>query len=436
MATITSDFTKKLSEAKSKTAPYKVSDSESLYLLVSKAGTQTWYYQYRFWGVRQKATATAKAGEYALLLRTFKLGSYPLIDLKKARKRRDDAAKLVAEGKDPNEEAEKNLAALKADKDNTLWPLVQEWLNAPKKKPWSEYYTKQANRFLERYVKDGLGKMPVSEIEADHISALLSSIAHRDKKDPKRGEIKDGGAPHIAIRIRHHLDGVFRMARKKKLVSINPVALAKDSDDIIVPETRNNKALDPMELGALLRKIDAGGGLLRTRIGLKLLLLTFVRTGELRKALWSEFDFEHAVWRIPAERMKMRKPHVVPLSAQAILQLRTLREITGTPIDHNPDWLFPNMKDPRKPMDPNTFNHALKRLGLNGEQWFRSHGARGTAMSLLSDMGFGDKAIDRQLAHQERNAVRRAYDRSQRWDERAAMMNRWGEFLDQLREAD
>jgi integrase len=436
MATITSDFTKKLNDAKGKEAPYKVSDSESLYLLTSKAGTQTWYFQYRIMGVRQKATATAKAGEYALLLRTFKLGPYPTIGLVKARKLRDDAAKLVAEKKDPNEEQAKKLAATKVDKNTTLWPVVLEWLTkTARTEKWSEYYTTQAERFLTRYVQDGIGAMPIREIEPDHIATLLASIATRDKADKARGELKDEGAPHIAIRLRHHLDGVFKLARKDKLVDVNPVAVARESGDVDIklPETRNNKALDPLELGALLRKIDEGGGMPRTLIGLKLLLLMFVRTGELRKATWDEFDLDHALWRIPAEKMKMRKPHFVPLSEQAIKLLRELREITGKPVGHNPDWLFPNMKDPSKPMDPNTLNHALVRLGLNGEQWFRGHGARGTAMTLLSEMGFNDKAIDRQLAHQERNAVRRAYDRAQHRDERTEMMQRWADTLDELR---
>lgn len=417
--------------------PRKYSDYGRLYLHVSTAGSKVWKWAYRFDGKDRVYND---------------IGRFPAVKVEHARARRAELETLVEAGIDPIEHdkatalaAEQALAEQHAD--NTLWPVVLEWLaDAAKQRKWSDYYRLQAERFLTKYVKDGLGAMPVAEIEVDHVYKLLKSVASRDGANSLIGEVKEDGAPHIAIRLRGHLAGVFQHAVLTRRASSNPVTAFKSGAAINRPPTRNNVALDPPDLAVLLRRIDAGGGSRMTRIGLLLILLTFVRTVELRKATWSEFDFDNAVWNIPAGRMKMRKPHTVPLSAQAVLLLRELRNICPPT---KSGWLFPNTKGDKAKavvqsggkltdtcMDANTFNRALKRLGFAGKEGlgFTCHGARGTANTLLSEMGFSDKAIDRQLAHQERNAVRRAYDRSKHLAYRTDMMQRWADALDELRE--
>lgn len=416
--------------------PRKYGDYGRLYVHVSTAGSKVWKWAYTFGGKERVYND---------------IGKFPAVTVEAARTKRVELEKLVEAGIDPIEhDKAKALAEEQAlaeqQVDDTLWPVVLEWLvDTAKQKKWSEYYRLQAERFLTKYVKDGIGAMPVHEIEVDHVYKLLKSVASRNGANGEIGEVKQDGAPHIAIRLRGHLAGVFQHAVLTKRAASNPVTAFKSGAAINVPPTRNNVALDPPDLAVLLRRIDAGGGSRMTRIGLLLILLTFVRTVELRKATWHEFDFEHAVWNIPAGRMKMRKPHTVPLSKQAVLLLRELRNICPP---SKSGWLFPNTKGDKARavvksggkiadtcMDANTFNRALKRLGFAGKDGlgFTCHGARGTANTLLSEMGYQDKVIDRQLAHQERNAVRRAYDRSKHLRDRTDMMQRWADALDELR---
>lgn len=425
-----------VAELKPGPKPRKYGDYGRLYLHVSTAGSKVWKWAYRFDG---------KDRVYN------EIGRFPAVKVEDARAKRAELEKLVEVGIDPVEYDKAQAAAaeqalVEQAKDDTLWPVVVEWLaDTAKQRKWSDYYRLQAERFLTKYVKDGLGAMPVHEIEVDHVYKLLKSVANRNGANGQIGEVKADGAPHIAIRLRGHLAGVFQHAVLTKRATFNPVTAFKSGAAISKPPTRNNVALDPPDLAVLLRRIDAGGGSRMTRIGLLLILLTFVRTVELRKATWHEFDFENAVWHIPAGRMKMRKPHTVPLSKQAIALLRELKNIC--PYTKS-GWLFPNTKGELARavvksqgkiadtyMSADTFNRALARLGFAGKEGlgFTCHGARGTANTLLSEMGFSDKAIDRQLAHQEKNAVRRAYDRSKHLAYRTDMMQRWADALDELR---
>ncbi|MFM0272378.1 integrase arm-type DNA-binding domain-containing protein [Paraburkholderia aspalathi] len=435
MATAKSEFDKKLADAaaKGKAPPYKVSDSESLYLLIARSGSQTWKWDYRFNGIR-------KDGTYGALQKVLTLGEYSAVSLKQARDRRDDAAALLKSGIDPAEHEKQKLAAAQAEKVNTLWPVVLEWLDE-RRKEWSEYYHWQAVRFLTKYVKPGLGQMPVREITVPDVRALLKSIADREKLGltkaqlKARGESKATGAPHVAIRVRHHLLDIFGHAMETGKADTNPVLFLKSSKVIKKGKTRHNAKLQPEQLRGLLLKLEQGGGTLRTRIGLKLLLLTMCRTGELRKARWPEFNLDKGLWDIPADRMKMGEAHTVPLSAQAVALLRELRKISPPP-SHGPDWLFPNMKDASRPGDANTFNHALIRLGFTGDgddsPWFRCHGSRGTSSTMLNGMlKYPAPVIEAALAHAV-PGVKGVYDGAEYLDQRRTMAQEWADHLDNL----
>ncbi|WP_434109255.1 tyrosine-type recombinase/integrase [Paraburkholderia caffeinilytica] len=406
-------------KAKPKAKPYRLRGGHRLYVLVSVAGTKTWLWAYR-----------APDGKD----RVYKIGKFPDVSAAAAREARSKLEKILKSGKDPKDEAEAEDKKHDPAK-GMLWSIVEKWLK--KKKPvWSAYYYSQAVRFLERYVKDGIGQMQARDIAPKHIYELLSGIAEREKIDKASGEVKSN-APHVAIRIRHHLQGIFSLALVMDEADRNPVK------DVGLTEvlgnkklkTRNNAKLKPDQLGGLLAKLEQHGGTEKTRIGLKLLLLTLARTGELRGASWSEFDLDSAVWVVPASRMKMRVEHTVPLSKQAVALLRELQKYG------NKGLLFPNAKHPTKPMDANTFNHALARLG-HGESlpWFRAHGSRGTGSTLINGMlangarKYPRDVIEAQLAHKVRG-VEGAYNDADYLDQRIPMMQDWADYLDQLRAA-
>jgi integrase len=305
--------------------------------------------------------------------------------------------------------------------------VCEEWLN-DNRRNWTAYYHGQATRFLTRYVKDSqLGAMPIRDITVAHMYDLLQSIAKR--KALAGDERKAEGAPHIAIRLRQHLDAVFRRAIISGRVDSNPVAALKPSDVVTLPPTRHNRALAADELKHVLAAFSVTGTQL-TRLAMRLLLLTSVRTVELRGATWREFDLEPAIWAIPGGRMKMERAHVVPLSAQAIETLEKIKKISQP--KSADDYLFPNVRDKSRPMAATTINAALVRAGFNHERLFRAHGARGTFSTWAHEQGFAPLAIERQLAHVERNRVSRAYNKAEFLPERQKMMQAWGNYLENL----
>jgi integrase len=400
-----------LLNAKPKARRYKLSDRDSLYLLVSITGTKTWRFDYRLDG---KAC-------------TYTLGRFPDLSLHDAREMRSNAAKLVGAGIHPRAHERQLQQQTIAHHKNTLWPVCEEWLN-DNRANWTAYYHGQATRFLTRYVKcSPLGTMPVRDIKVAHIYDLLQSIAKR--KALSGDERKAEGAPHIAIRLRQHLDAIFRRAIISGRVDANPVAALKPSDVVTVPPTRHNRALEADELKRLLAALSITGTPV-TRLAMRLLLLTSVRTAELRGSTWKEIDLESAIWAIPGERMKMGHPHVVPLSTQAIMILKEVREITQT--KNADDYLFPNVRDRSRPMAATTINAALVRAGFNHERLFRAHGARGTFSTWAYEQGFTPLAVERQLAHVERNRVSRAYNKAEFLPERQRMMQNWGDYLQNM----
>ncbi|MEM5341556.1 tyrosine-type recombinase/integrase [Paraburkholderia azotifigens] len=400
-----------LLNAKPQAKRYKLSDRDSLYLLVSITGTKTWRFDYRLDG---KAC-------------TYTLGRFPDLSLLDARKARSIAAELVAAGIHPKAHEKQRQLETIAHHKNTLWPVCEEWLN-DNCANWTDYYHGQATRFLTRYVKGSpLGTMPVRDIKVAHVYDLLQSIAKR--KTLAGDERKANGAPHVAIRLRQHLDAIFRRAIISGRADTNPVAALKPSDVVTLPPTRHNRALKANELSHLLAATAVTGTPL-TRLAMRLLLLTSVRTAELRGSTWKEIDMESAIWAIPSERMKMGHPHVVPLSTQAIEILKEVREITrAKSVD---DYLFPNVRDRSRPMAATTINAVLIRAGFNHERLFRAHGARGTFSTWAYEQGFTPLAVERQLAHVEKNRVSRAYNKAEFFPERQRMMQDWGDYLQNI----
>ncbi|MBI1321632.1 tyrosine-type recombinase/integrase [bacterium] len=379
--------------AKPRDKPYKLSDAGGLFLWVQPSGGKWWRYKYRF------------AGKEKLLA----LGSYPDVSLADARERHAQARKVLANGTDPGEfkKEAKRLALLNSV--TTFEALAREWCESRKHK-WVTSYGEAMLTRLESHVFPKVGARPISDITASELLVVLRIV-------------EATGALDLAQRLLQASGQIFRYAIATGRAERNPAA---DLRGALKPPVRKHQAyLKVDELPEYLQKLNAYDGNLQTKLALKFLLLTFVRTGELRMAEWKEINLDEAVWRIPAERMKMRTPLIVPLSRQAIGVLNELHPITG-------QWrfVFPNQHKPCGCMSENTMLYALYRMGYHSKA--TGHGFRSTASTILNEHGFAPDVIERQLAHVERNQVRAAYNHAQYLPERREMMQWWADFLDQM----
>jgi integrase len=381
--------------AKPKDKAYKLSDEKGLFLLIHPNGSKYWRMKYRHGG-KEKMLA---------------VGVYPETPLVKARDKRDEARKLLREGTDPNAVKKETKLASKIATANSFEPIAREWLEHIKHKWSAGHYTYTLRRF-EAYVFSEIGCTPISEISPP---ALLSMA----KKIEAKGTIE------TTHKVMNTCGQVFRYAIASGRCERNPVTDLRGAIKAR-PTPKHMNALAEKDLPDLLRKMDAyatdNGGELQTQLALQLLALTFVRTGELREAAWEEFDLDKAEWRIPGERMKMKVPHVVPLSKQAVEIVKNLKELNSTY-----RFAFPGV-NPSRPMSKNTVLFALYRMGYRGRM--TGHGFRAIASTLLNEMGFDADVIERQLAHAERNKVRAAYHRSEYLPERRKMMQQWANYLD------
>jgi integrase len=382
--------------AKPSAKPRKLSDGGGLHVLIQPAGSKLWRLAYRFAG-KQKTLA---------------LGVYPIVSLEEARRRREEAKKLLAHSIDPS-------AQRKADKqagEDSSFRTVAEELVAKLEREGRAKATLTKKRWLLDFAYPTFGDRPIAEITARDLLALLREIEGR-------------GLYETARRLRSTCGMVFRYAIATTRAGRDP---SMDLRGALTAPQVNHRAtiVDPKGIGALLRAIDGFDGQPSTRAALCLAPYVFVRPGELRQAEWNEFDLGTAVWSIPAEKMKMRRPHRVPLARQSLAILRELQGITG-----NGRWLFPSVRTLIRPISENTLNAALRRLGYGSEEMC-IHGFRSMASSRLNEMGrWNPDAIERQLAHQEANAVRRAYTHgADYWSERVQMMQAWADYLDGLRE--
>jgi integrase len=382
----------KIRGARPKERAYKVFDERGLFMLVTPTGGRLWRFRYRLGGVEKLLT----------------LGGYPDVTLKRAREKRDDARRLVADGIDPSAKRHAERAA-QAD---TFEAIAREWLELQSRSLAPETMEILGTR-LKSFLYPYVGSRPIASITAQELLAALRRIEAR-------------GTNETAHRVRSLAGRVFRYAVATGRAQHD---VAADLKDALAPVKSRNFAsvTEPARVGELLRAIDGYSGQPITAFALKLAPLVFVRPGELRGAEWSEFDLDAAEWRIPAARMKMREQHIVPLSRQAVAILRELEILTG-----RNRYVFPSLLSAERPMSNNTINAALRRLGYGSDEQ-TGHGFRSMASTLLNEQGFQPDVIELQLAHSERNKVRAAYNRAQRIAERRKMMQAWSDYLENLR---
>jgi integrase len=394
-------------EAKTAGKPLKRFDEKGLYLLIKPNGAALWRLKYVF-GVK-KATAGKRKGKLVGIEKGIGLGAYEDVPLKRAREKRDEARKLVADGVDPSavRKAQRNAMA------DSVEALAREWLDKRDKKVSAGTARRDRLRF-EKYIFPTLGKRPISSVEPPELLAALRRIEALEFRETAHRTLAACGR-------------VWRYAivtgRAKRDIT-------SDLRDALEPSVVTSFAAitDPKKVGELLRAIEGYSGQPTVRCALKLGPMLFVRPGELRHAEWTEFDVEGAepIWRIPAAKMKMKDPHVVPLAKQAVTVLRDLESHSG-----NGKYVFPSLRSGARPMSENTVNAALRRLGYPGTEQV-GHGFRTIASTLLNELGWDPDAIELQLAHKE-GGVRPIYNRAVLLQKRREMMQAWADHLDSLR---
>ena len=385
-------------KAKPSEKTQRLFDGGGLYLEITPAGSKLWRQKYRHGG-KEKRLAH---------------GSYPEVTLAEARERREAARKLLAAGVDPAEHRKAEKAAGLERAGNSFEVVAREWLD---KRDWVDAYKSKITAWMVNDVFPYLGGRPVAELSAPEFLRVARRIEER-------------GAIESAHRIMQNCGQVMRYAIATGRAERNPVADLKGA--LTPPPERHHAAItDAPALGGLLRAIDGYSGGIVARAALQLAPLTFVRPGELRSAAWMEFDLDAAEWHIPAERMKTRQPHLVPLSTQAVEILADLMQFTG-----NRRHVFPGMRDPKRPMSANTINAALRRMGFDKDT-MTGHGFRATARTILDEvLGFRPDFIEHQLAHAVKDPNGRAYNRTAHLAERRKMMQAWADYLDTLRADD
>jgi integrase len=336
-------------------------------------------------------------------------GKYPDVGLAEAREAMAAAKAALARGHDPG--VQRKLAKIATG--NTFRAIAEEVLTKAEKEGRAAETLRRNRWVLEQLGYPAVGDRPVTEITAPELLLMCRKVEGR-------------GHYEMAKRLRSLCSSVFRYAIVTGRAEQDPAAALRGA--LIAPQVKHHATItDPKEIGGLLRSIDSYSGSTVTRIALQLLILTFVRPGELRFAEWSEFDLESAVWNIPAQRTKMRRLHRVPLAQQALALLRELHSITG-----GGRLAFSSFYLKDRAMNENALNVALRRMGYTSEQ-VCSHGFRAMASTRLNELRFDPDVIERSLGHIERNNVRRAYNHAELWDERATMMQKWADYLDGLR---
>ncbi|SPX94204.1 Prophage CP4-57 integrase [Morganella morganii] len=399
----------KVRAAKPLDKSYKLTDGDGMHLMVHTNGSKYWRLQYRFGG-KQKMLA---------------LGVYPDISLAEAREKRDAARKLIANGFDPSEKR-KEVKEEQQKEFNTFEKVARDWHATNKK--WSEGHSHRVLKSLEDNIFTAIGKRNIAELKT------------RDLLEPIK-DVEMSGRLEVAARLQQRVTAIMRYAVQSGLIDYNP---AQDMAGAVATGKRVHRAaLELKRLPEFLQRIDDYKGRPLTKLAVKLTLLVFIRSSELRFARWDEIDFENAMWTIPAERetiegvkhshrgSKMRTTHLVPLSRQAIEILKQIYQFSG-----NHELIFIGDHNPRKPMSENTVNNALRVMGYDTKTEVCGHGFRTMACSSLIESGLWSKdAVERQMSHQERNSVRAAYiHKAEHIEERRLMVQWWADYLDVNRE--
>lgn len=398
----------KVRTAKPTDKQYKLTDGSGMHLLVHPNGSKYWRLQYRFGG-KQKMLA---------------LGVYPEVSLADARARRDEARKLLANSIDPGDK--KKNDKVEQEEARTFEQLAIEWHATNKK--WSEEHSRRVLKSLEDNLFPAIGKRNIAELKTRDLLAPIKAV-------------EMSGRLEIASRLQQRTTAIMRYAVQSGLLDYNP---AQEMAGAVASSNRQHRpALELRRTPELLQRIDSYTGRPLTRLAVELTLLVFIRSSELRFARWSEIDFETSMWTIPAEReaiegikhsqrgSKMRTPHLVPLSRQALAILKQVHKLSG-----DRDFVFIGDHDHRKPMSENTVNKALRVMGYDTKIEVCGHGFRTMACSSLIKSGLWSRdAVERQMSHMERNSVRAAYiHKAEHLDERRLMLQWWADFLDANRE--
>jgi integrase len=377
--------------------PFKMADERGLHLLVTPSGGKLWRLKYRFEG-KEKLIS---------------FGAYPDVPLVRAREKRDEARRILADGIDPSEHRKAHQAMRAEVNGNTFEAIAREWYSK-QLRSWSPRQAVKVSGLFEKNLYPWLGKRPITEIKAIELLATLRRM-------------EDRGAVETARQALQCCGQVFRYAiatgrAERDITPDLKGALSKSKPKHYAAIT------DPVKVGGLLRAIDGYSGTLAVKCALKLGVLSFVRPGELRKAEWDEIDFDRAEWNIPAERMKMDEPHLVPLCRQALEVLRELQPLTG-----HGRFVFPGERSHQRPMSENSVNAALRRMGYPQDE-MTGHGFRAMARTLIDEvLGIRPDFIEHQLAHAVKDPNGRAYNRTAHLAERRKMMQKWADYLDKLK---
>lgn len=382
--------------AKPRDKPYKLSDGDGLVLLIQPNGSKWWRYRYRFDGKEKMLS----------------IGTYPDVTLKEARLLRVTFDDLLKQGVDPSQHRQEQKLVKSLAAENSFESVARIWWSA-----WKDNKTPRHSEYvirrLEADIFPVIGSKPVAEITAPVLLMAIKKIEAR-------------GALDIAKRALSTCGQVFRYAVGHGLAERNPAADIRPGDVLKPTKKTNYTRLPANELPELLQKIDDYDGQPLTKLALKLMALTFVRTGELIGARWDEIELDKELWRIPAERMKMRSPHIVPLSKQAIAVIGAIKKLSS----YSP-LLFPSERGNGRSMSNNTILFALYRMGYHGRM--TGHGFRGIASTILHEQGYPHEHIELQLAHSPRDAVSASYNHALYLEQRAKMMQAWADYLDDQR---
>lgn len=384
-------------KAKPRDKPYKLTDGDGLHLLVKPNGSKLWQQRYLFMG-KEKLLSH---------------GAYPTVTIAKARKKREEARVLLSEGKDPSMQKKMDRIAAQTEYEITFRLIAEEYLENLAERELASV-TMRKKRWQLHDLAAPLHNRPIKEITSAELLHLLKAI-------------EKSGRRETAKKLRGTLSAVFRLAIVTLRAETDPTLPLRGA--LLPPKVQGRAAItDEKEFGALLHSIDEYTGWPTTVAAMKFQILTCTRPGETRGARREEFDLEKAIWNIPAERMKMRRPHHVPLSKQAM----KIIEDNWPKIDEV-TLLFPSINSNRKWLSENAFNSALRRMGYTKEE-VTAHGFRVTASTILNSRGFDADVVEAVLAHQDKNVIRRTYNRSTYWDQRVVVMQQWADLLDEFRQ--
>ncbi|MGO4522987.1 tyrosine-type recombinase/integrase [Dyella sp. 2RAF44] len=386
----------KIRAAKPRESLYKISDTGGLYLAVTPKGAKLWRYKYRLDGREN----------------IFSVGKYPATGILEARRKHAEAKERVMRGEHPLAMLRAEAAARELAEAMTFRVIAEEWYAKKiEAQAWTPYYAAQVRAGLDGDLLPALGLLPIGAITPMDVLDLLTRVVHR-------------GAPTVAINLRQWASQIFLLAVRSGRCSSDPAAPLKGV--VLRPPVQHAKALVRGDIGLLMNRISAYGGVLSTKCALQLMAYTFVRTVEMRKAEWSEFDLENMVWTIPAAKMKKRRVHLVPISAQVKRVLDELRLLTGAG-----QFLFPNIRRPRDMMGATTVNRALERMGYASSK-VTGHDFRATASTMLYEKGYREEVVEMQLAHVEQKKTKRSYNHAKYLEERRHMMQWYADELDAI----